>query len=306
MAAPEEYEESGESDDSEDSMPEDVDYAIVGGSGVLRPEAGRDEPNPGGARSRPVRIGDRGITLRTSRLSYLYTYGLALLVLVFLFMAGSRFGLAFTLRPETLAQTANSAVFAMLLAASAFLFAEADIERVMRQYVITNTDVVKTEGILRKRRVIIPYQSVSNVSVYKGVLGRLLGFGDVDVIGFDTEIRMRGIRDPDTFYRIVNNKIARMRGMGAAAVMPAAQVPGGGAERTSMDWRSEQRELESRVRQPAVPASEDKGDSILGFLKRRVRPKPAEAEKETKETAKPRKRKVVRRAKRKPRGRTVQ
>jgi len=292
MAGPEESEESGESGEPEDSIQEDVDYAIVGDTETAEPE-----PSEASVEKRPIRIGDRGIVLRTSRLSYLYTYVLAALVLVFIFMAGSRFGLAFTMQPQSLAETANSAVFALLVAASAFLFVEADIERLMRQYMITNTDVVKTEGIIRKRRVIIPYQSVSNVSVYKGVLGRMLGFGDVDVIGFDADIRMRGIRDPDTFYRIVNNKIARMRGVGAAAVMPSAEFSAeAGGERASVDWRSEQRELESKVRQPVVPPAEKK-ESIFGMLKRRVQSKPAEAEKE----AKPRKRKVVRRAKRKQR-----
>lgn len=300
MAVPEEYEETEESDESEDSMQEDVDYAVVGGSGDAAPE-----PSEAAVEKRPVRIGDRGIVLRTSRLSYLYTYVLAALVLVFILMAGSRFGLVFTAQPQSLAETANSAMFVLLVAAAAFLFLEADIERLMRQYMITNTDVVKTEGILRKHRVIIPYQSVSNVSVYKGVLGRLLGFGDVDVIGFDANIRMRGIRDPDTFYRIVNNKIARMRGVGAAAIMPAPEFSSeAGGERASVDWRSEQRELESRVRQPAVPEEkgESKIDSVVGFLKSRARKKPADAEEETKERAKPRKRKVVRRVKRKARG----
>jgi len=291
MGDPEEDED--EAEESEEA--EDVDYAVVSESGMLKPEI---KPAPAEAKPprRPVRIADKGIRLQTSRLSYLYTYGLAALVLVFFFLASSRFGIAFTFAPQTTLQTLNDIVFIVFVAAFVCFAGEADFERMTRQYVITNTEVVKVEGILRKRRVIIPYQSVSNVEVYRSVLGRLAGFGDVNVIGFDAEINMKGMREPDTFYRIINNKIARMRGFRpTAAAQPFAAEEG---ERPRTDWRREQRSLETKAKPRAPAAEEPKGDSIFGFLKRRVQSKPIEFERQPK----PRRRIVRRVRKRKPRG----
>jgi len=291
MGDPEEAEdETEESDEGED-----VDYAVVSESGVMKPEVKPAQAEAEPPRQ-PVRIADRGIRLQTSRLSYLYTYGLAALVLAFFFLASPRFGIAFTFAPQTTLQILNDIVFIVFVAAFVCFAGEADFERAMRHYVITNTEIIKVEGILRKRRVIIPYQSVSNVEVYRSVLGRLAGFGDVNVIGFDAEIRMRGVREPDTFYRIINNKIARMRG-----VRPTAVTQPSAAEETeqAVDWRSEQRSLGEKIKPPAVP--EEKGDSIFGFLKKRVQSKPAEPEEEEKPVLKPRKRIVRRVKKRKPR-----
>jgi len=275
MGDREEGEDEAEESEAEDEA-EDVDYAVVSEAGVLKPEIKPAQAEAGLEHSRQsVRIADKGIRLQTSRLSYLYTYGLAALVLAFFFLASPRFGIAFTFAPQTTLQILNDIVFIVFVAAFVCFAGEADFERAMRHYVITNTEIIKVEGILRKRRVIIPYQSVSNVDVYKGVLGRMLGFGDVNVIGFDAEIRMRGVRDPDTFYRIINNKIARMRGFRpTAAAHPFAAEE---AEQPRTDWRREQRSLGGKVKPPAVP--EEKGDSIFGFLKRRVQSKPEAAEK---------------------------
>jgi membrane protein YdbS with pleckstrin-like domain len=270
--------EEGEDEAEESEEGEDVDYAVVSESGMLKPEIKPAQAEAGSEHSRrPVRIADKGIRLQTSRLSYLYTYGLAALVLVFFFLASSRFGIAFTFAPQTTLQILNDIVFIVFVAAFVCFAGEADFERMTRQYVITNTEVVKVEGILRKRRVIIPYQSVSNVEVYRSVLGRLAGFGDVNVIGFDAEINMKGMREPDTFYRIINNKIARMRGFRPTA---ATQPSAADEEQPRMDWRREQQSLGGKVKPPAVP--EEKGDSIFGFLKKRVQSKPIEFEKRPK------------------------
>jgi membrane protein YdbS with pleckstrin-like domain len=263
-------------EESEDEGGDDVDYAVVSDDGMMKPEAEpRDEPAEA-PQMQPVQLADRGIRLQTSRLSYAYTYVLALLVAAFFFLAAPQFGLAFYAQPQGLAQTLNDVVCIIFLAAFLAFAGEADFERAMRSYVITNTDVVRVEGILRKSRTIIPYQSVSNVTVYKGILGRLLNFGDVNVIGFDAGINIKGVRDPDTFYRIINNKIARMRGVRPSSVQPAVDAE----QQPSMDWRSEQRSLGEKVKPPAVP--EEKGDSIFGFLKRRVQSKPIEFEKQPK------------------------
>jgi membrane protein YdbS with pleckstrin-like domain len=286
------------SEESEDEGGDDVDYAVVSSDGMMKPEIEpRDEPAEK-PQMQPVQLADRGIRLQTSRLSYAYTYVLALLVAAFFFLAAPQFGMAFYVQPQGLVQTLNDVVCLVFAAAFVAFAGEADFERMMRSYVITNTDVVRVEGILRKRRTIIPYQSVSNVTVYKGILGRILNFGDVNVIGFDAEINIKGVRDPDTFYRIINNKIARMRGVRPSPVQPAVDAE----QQPSMDWRSEQRSLGEKVKPPVLPSGEPKS-SIFGLLKSRVLSKAEDAADaaEEKPALKPR-RKPVRRAAKKPRG----
>lgn len=286
-----------ESDEGDGGDADDVDYAVVSDDGMMRPEAEqRDEPAEA-PQKQPVQLADRGIRLQTSRLSYAYTYVLALLVAAFFFLAAPQFGLAFYAQPQTLVQTLDDVVCVIFLAAFVAFAGEADLERAMRSYVITNTDVVRVEGILRKSRTIIPYQSVSNVTVYKGVLGRLLNFGDVNVIGFDAEISMKGVRDPDTFYRIINNKIARMRGTRPSFAQPAVEAEA----QPSTDWRSEQRSLGEKVKPPVMPSSAPKS-SIFGLLKGRVLSKAEDAAApEEKPALKPRKKPVRRAVRKKPR-----
>lgn len=283
-------------DESGDDI-DDVDYAVVSSDGMMKPEAEqRDEPAEK-PQMQPVQLADRGIRLQTSRLSYLYTYALALLVAAFFFLATQQFGLAFYVQPQGMAQTLNDVVCIIFFAAFLAFAGEADFERAMRSYVITNTDVVRVEGILRKRRTIIPYQSVSNVTVYKGILGRMLNFGDVNVVCFDAEINMKGVRDPDTFYRIINNKIARMRGVRPSPVQPAVDAE----QQPSMDWRSEQRSLGEKVKHPVLPSGEPKS-SVFSLLKSRVLSKAEEAGDDAEKPALKPRRKPVRRAAKKPRG----
>ena len=263
-------------EDADAGTDDDVDYAVVSDSGVMRPEPRTDDGDDAEAERDGDRTekrespppAERGLKLQTSRLSYLFTYVLAVLVAAFAFLAVQQFGIVYYWQPQTAMQFANDAVFWTFVLAIAAFAGEADFERGMRHYLITNSEVVKVEGILRKSRIIIPYQSVSNVTVRKGIVGRLLGFGDVNVVGFDAEIAMKGVRDPDTFYRIINNKISRMRGMRPSA--PAAARTEEFEEQPSMDWRSEQRSIGSRIGQP------EEKPSLFSRVVSRFRPKPAE------------------------------
>ena len=99
---------------------------------------------------------------------------------------------------------------AVMLPALALLF-EPEIERILRQYLITNTDVAKIEGIIIKKRIAIPYQSVADVRVIKGIAGRIFNFGNIIVKGMKDDIFMKGIKEPDIIYRMIENKIALMK-----------------------------------------------------------------------------------------------
>ena len=152
----------------------------------------------------------KGIVVRRSKISYLYNYLLIGLV-AFLFVL-SWFGLDLTFGFSTSSEIWKSIVILVFVGVIAFLFEEPTIDRWFRYYLITNSEIILTEGILRKNRIIIPYQSISNVDVYKGVPGRIFNFGDVTIVGFKNQVFMKGIRDPEVFYRIINNKISIMQG----------------------------------------------------------------------------------------------
>lgn len=157
-----------------------------------------------------MRMEGKGIVVRRARISYLYNYLLIGLVAFLFVLSWFRLDLTFSFPPSEILW--KNFVVLGLVGVIAFLFKEPVIDRWFRYYLITNGEVILTEGILRKKRIIIPYQSISNVDVYKGIPGRIFNFGDVTVVGFKNRVFMKGIREPEVFYRIINNKISMMQG----------------------------------------------------------------------------------------------
>jgi membrane protein YdbS with pleckstrin-like domain len=138
------------------------------------------------------------ITYKTSRLAYLPNYILALVIIVLLIY----------LFPNLNLNETASALFAFICVAIALiLVVEPQIERILRQYLITDTEVVKMEGILRKKRIDIPMQKVADINLQKGILGRIFNFGNVKITGFKNEIEMKGIRHPEGVYELLKNRV---------------------------------------------------------------------------------------------------
>jgi uncharacterized membrane protein YdbT with pleckstrin-like domain len=159
-------------------------------------------------------IMEKGVVYKTSRISYIGNYILLCLVLVLFFLVWIKFDIQFSLFPRTTYEFESTMVAFGFLIAITFLIEEPTIERMIRHYIVTNNEVIKVEGILRKRRVGIPYQSVADVRVEKGIVGRIFNFGTVHVagVGRGGDITMKGMRDPDTVYRMIKNKIGLTRG----------------------------------------------------------------------------------------------
>lgn len=214
-------------------------------------------------------IRERGIEIKRSRVSYFYNYILIILVIVFFALVWGEYELTFSLLPTTSTVFWKSMVVLGFVAAIGVLLEEPTIYRMFCNYMITNDEVIKIEGIIRKRRTLIPYQSVANVTVYKGVLGRILNFGDINITGFRNNINMEGIREPEVFYRIINNKIAVMRR--ASSKSGGVEKIVEGAKVMSTDWRKEQKSLDKEIRHPAPMKAahlrrREKSD-IFGFLR---------------------------------------
>ncbi|MFH0711210.1 MAG: PH domain-containing protein [Candidatus Aenigmatarchaeota archaeon] len=141
-------------------------------------------------------------------------YVLLTLVLILFFLVWIKFDITFSLFPRTVHEFQSTMVAFGFLVAITFLIEEPTIERMIRHYIVTNNEVIKVEGILRKKRISVPYQSVADVRVEKGIVGRIFNFGTVHVagVGRGADITMKGMRDPDTVYRVIKNKIGLTRG----------------------------------------------------------------------------------------------
>ena len=68
-----------------------------------------------------------------------------------------------------------------------------------RQIVVTNRRVIWREGVLAKKERSVPLSRIQDVSVSYGIIGRIMGYGDVRVEsagGPATEIKAAGVSDP--------------------------------------------------------------------------------------------------------------
>lgn len=150
---------------------------------------------------------EKGLKYKASRVSYIHNYILIVLIVFFLTLVlPSSELLPFEISPWV----SQLITLALMLLALALLL-EPETEIILRQYLITNTEVTKTEGIIIKKSVSIPYQSVADIRVIKGIAGRVFNFGDIIVKGMKDDIAMKGIREPEVVYRVIENKIALMK-----------------------------------------------------------------------------------------------
>lgn len=167
-----------------------------------------------------MKIPEKGMVYKTSRISYVSNYVLLVLVLILISLAWPYLNLKFSLVPKTSGELLSTMVVFAFVLIITFLLEEPSIERIIRRYVVTSNEITKIEGIFRKKKFAIPYQSVADIKLEQGIIGRIFNFGNVCVTGVVRSdqsggaeaIVMKGIRHPDEAYRIVQNKINLMRG----------------------------------------------------------------------------------------------
>jgi len=208
---------------------------------------------------RGVTIESHGITLRRTKRSFVYNYILAALVGILVILVWAEYGLSVWLPPHNLTETWQTVFTLGSAAVIIVLLEEPVIRRQFTKYTITNNEVIMVRGVFRKNRIIIPYQAISNVDVYKGMTGRILSFGDMTVVGFKNQIIMKGIKDPNLFYRIINNKIAITRGVRQKVVHEEDDDRGTKRKTKSKakkkGWRDRQKEVGKRMKTKKKSAS---------------------------------------------------
>lgn len=137
---------------------------------------------------------------KTSRISFIFNYFLIVLVLILFFLVLPYLNFSWSIL-----------VYYFFLLIILALILEPEAERVIREYFITNAEVIKIEGILTKKRISIPYQSVADVRVVKGIVGRIFNYGNIVVKGVKDDITMKGIKNPESVYELINRKIESMK-----------------------------------------------------------------------------------------------
>jgi uncharacterized membrane protein YdbT with pleckstrin-like domain len=156
-----------------------------------------------------MKIPEKGVVYKTSRIAYMQNYVIATLVVILLVLIFPY--LNFTIFIRTAQELISYLIVFGLIILITFMFEEPTIERWIRRYVVSNNEVMKIEGIFRKKKFAIPYQSIADVKLSKGVVGRIFNFGDIEIMGFKEGISMKGIRNPDEVLRMIENKVNLMR-----------------------------------------------------------------------------------------------
>ncbi len=146
-----------------------------------------------------------GLVYRTARIHYFTNYVIMALVSIVLILIFPSL--------DIFRNLLHLIIFFALLAIASGFAEEPEWRRLFRKYVITNNEIKKIEGMFDKKEIIIPYQSVADVTIKKSFLGRILNVGNVYVRGFKEggDIEMTGMRHPEEVQRIVQNKINLLR-----------------------------------------------------------------------------------------------
>ena len=85
---------------------------------------------------------------------------------------------------------------------------------VFTDYVVTSDGVYRKTGILSRDVQKIGFDKIQNTSFSQGLLGRMFGYGNVDIStagGSGIEMRFRGVSDPDAVQTQINKNTKSSR-----------------------------------------------------------------------------------------------
>ena len=148
-------------------------------------------------------------TYKTSFISFLDNYVLSALAIAFLLVLSTQFELTFTFSPKTTSQLISSLTILGVILVVIILLEEPFFERMVRVYFVTDREIIKEEGIIRKNKISIPLQNVADVKMEKGVIGRIFNFGNVIVTGMKDTIKIKGVKNPENLYHLIKSKASK-------------------------------------------------------------------------------------------------
>lgn len=154
---------------------------------------------------------EEGVKFLTSRISYISNYFLIALAVIFIYLFFQQINFKIIFFPKNINEAFPIFILLGILILISYLIEEPVLERIIRQYYVTNNEVIKVEGLIRKKRIAIPIQSIADLRVKKGVVGRIFNFGNVEITGFKSNIIMKGMRKPEKIYEMIKEKISKRK-----------------------------------------------------------------------------------------------
>ena len=136
-------------------------------------------------------------SFRTSRRSFILNYLIGFVLLLYLLFTD-----AILILPSFL-----SFVFIILIS---IFFLEPEGAIVYNDYFIKEENLVEIKGIFSKKKIAIPYKSISNILVDKSILGRIFNFGDIQVntmSAVNNSIILKGIKHPEKILNLIEKFI---------------------------------------------------------------------------------------------------
>jgi len=136
--------------------------------------------------------------LKISRVSFIVNYILGIFLLSYLFVSGAAIKLP---------QIIN--IFFIMLILLFFLEPESIIS--YYTYFMDPDNITEIRGILTKNQISIPYRSISGEKLRKSLVGRIFNYGSIIIASANNEINIRGIKNPEQLYRMIEEKLTKYR-----------------------------------------------------------------------------------------------
>jgi uncharacterized membrane protein YdbT with pleckstrin-like domain len=136
--------------------------------------------------------------LKISRLSFIENYILGTFLLLYLFLSGVM---------TSLPQTLNILFITLIL----LFFLEPESIITYYTYFMDPDNITEIKGILTKTQISIPYRSISSERLRKSFVGKIFNYGNIIITSPNTEINVRGIRNPEKLYKMIEEKLTKFR-----------------------------------------------------------------------------------------------
>ena len=135
--------------------------------------------------------------IRSSRISFVGNYFLSISLLFLMFIVNLTLKLPMIIN-----------YFLLMIAILLFLEPEGII--VYKSYKLDSDNISEIKGIFTKKITAIPYRAIADHRLKKGIIGRILNYGDVIITGPKTQIKMKGMRRPEGIYKEIEEKLANI------------------------------------------------------------------------------------------------
>ena len=103
----------------------------------------------------------------------------------------------------------------LLLGLGLVIVAGTYLSRQNTDYVVTTKSVYKKTGVFSRSVSEVEYEKVQNTSFSVGVVGRYLGYGNVDIStagGSGVEMSLRGVSDPQDVQKRLSRRVKEVQG----------------------------------------------------------------------------------------------